>query len=96
MLASCGEEKTVEGKSKEVKEIRVRAEAGDAEAQNRLITIYFLGEGVPRDKAEALKWHSKAAEQGKASSDGCIECVGENRHHSKLWAFKELPDGNPF
>jgi hypothetical protein len=28
-------------------------------------------------------------------SDGCIECVGENRHHSKLWAFKELPDGNP-
>jgi hypothetical protein len=28
-------------------------------------------------------------------SDGCIECAGENRHHSKLWVFKELPDGNP-
>lgn len=29
-------------------------------------------------------------------SDGCIECAGENRNHSKLWVFKELPDGNPF
>ena len=28
--------------------------------------------------------------------DGCIECAGKNRHHSRLWVFKELLDGNPF
>jgi TPR repeat protein len=30
--------------------------------------MYNSGEGVPRDNAEAVKWYSKAAEQGDANA----------------------------
>ena len=43
-----------------------KAEAGDAEAQSNLGTMYILGEVVPRDTAEAVKWLRKAADQGNA------------------------------
>ena len=62
LLASCGEEKTVETE----KTIQERAEAGDAEAQTNLGMMYGNGLGVPQDSAEALKWYRKAAEQGHA------------------------------
>ena len=67
-MASCGEEKTVKVESKEAKETRVRAEAGDAHAQVHLGFIYFTGEGVPKDDDEALKWYRKAAEQGNSDA----------------------------
>ena len=66
LLASCGEEKTVKFESKEAKEMRVRAEAGDTEAQVNLGLMYYNGEGVPEDKSRALEWTRKAAEQGNA------------------------------
>ena len=78
VLASCGEEKTVENSSKEVekevaggeakrakeeenelKETRARAEAGDALAQYEMGLKYF-----GKDKAQAIKWWRKSAEQG--------------------------------
>jgi len=40
------------------------AEQGDAKAQFNLGYMYRFGDGVPEDKAEAVKWHRKAAEQG--------------------------------
>lgn len=40
------------------------AEAGDAEAQNYLGLIYYLGLGQRRNDTEALKWFELAAEQG--------------------------------
>ena len=46
--------------------IKERAEQGDAEAQSALGIMYDLGEGVPEDDAEAVKWYRKAAEQGNA------------------------------
>ncbi len=52
--------------SAEVAATRKKAEAGDSEAQFNLGTMYFLGEVVPRDTAEAVKWLRKAADQGKA------------------------------
>jgi TPR repeat protein len=45
-------------------ETRRLAEQGDAEAQGSLGYAYHRGNGVPRDYAEAVKWFSKAAEQG--------------------------------
>ena len=45
-------------------EIRRLAEQGDAEAQYSLGWRYDEGEGVPEDKAEAVKWYRLAAEQG--------------------------------
>ena len=64
VLASCGEEKTVEGE----KTVQERAKAGNAMAQYNLGVMYYEGEGVPQDKAEAVKWYRKAAEQGYADA----------------------------
>ncbi len=40
------------------------AEAGDAEAQNAVGTIYYLGLGVERNYRKALEWFEQAAKQG--------------------------------
>ena len=42
------------------------AEQGDAKAQCDLGVMYFEGQGVAQDYAEACKWYRKAAEQGYA------------------------------
>jgi hypothetical protein len=45
---------------------RASAEQGDANAQYKLGNMYYYGQGVPRDYAEAFRWYSKAADQGNA------------------------------
>ena len=60
--------------------IKERAEQGDAEAQSALGIMYDLGEGVPEDDAEAVKWYRKAAEQGNADAQcnlGIMYDLGE-------------------
>ncbi|MGE5789250.1 MAG: tetratricopeptide repeat protein, partial [Syntrophaceae bacterium] len=47
---------------------RQAAEQGDAAAQALVGGMYLVGEGVPRDYAEAAKWYRKAAEQGNADA----------------------------
>ena len=44
------------------------AEQGNAEAQIVLGWMYYNGEGVPQDFAEAAAWYRKAAEQGDAGA----------------------------
>ncbi|HEY6072038.1 MAG TPA: tetratricopeptide repeat protein [Anaerolineales bacterium] len=39
------------------------AERGDAGAQFSLGNMHMMGQGVPKDNAEALKWYRKAADQ---------------------------------
>ena len=51
-----------------MKRFRKAAEKGDAEAQNNLGKCYAVGEGVPQDFVQALKWYRKAAEQGHAEA----------------------------
>jgi hypothetical protein len=48
-------------------DLRHRAEAGEAEAQYQLAVRYSWGE-APQDKAEALNWFRKAAEQGHSQA----------------------------
>jgi len=43
-----------------------RAEGGDKIAQYNLGNIYYIGDGVPQDRKEAVKWFRLAAEQGYA------------------------------
>ena len=45
-------------------ELKVRGEAGDADAQYSLGVCYRLGGGVRKDEKEAVKWYRKAADQG--------------------------------
>jgi TPR repeat protein len=49
-----------------LKEVRAKAEAGDAESQVELGLRYVKGEGVTKDQVEAVKWFRKAAEQNFA------------------------------
>ncbi len=44
-----------------LREFRVLAEQGNAEAQTRLGTMYLRGIGVPQDAAEAERWYREAA-----------------------------------
>ena len=51
-----------------IPEIRKRAESGDATAQYGLGKCYLTGEGVKKDKEEAVKWFLKSAEQDFAEA----------------------------
>jgi TPR repeat protein len=44
------------------------ARKGDAAAQLRLGEMYDLGDGVPQDYTEAVKWYRLSAEQGNAAA----------------------------
>ena len=59
-LVGCGK--------KEPLTLEQKAAAGDAKAQYDLARMYELGEGVPKDDKEAMKWYRKAAEQGVAKA----------------------------
>ncbi len=53
----------------ELAETRLLAEwVGLADEQHTLATVYYKGDGVTQDYAEALRWYRKAAEQGHADS----------------------------
>lgn len=49
-----------------LQEFKPLAEQGDARAQNSLGLMYYHGQGVPQDDAEAVRLYSLAAEQGYA------------------------------
>ena len=59
-------------------ELRAKAEKGDAESQFILGLIYFRGDGVPMNKAEAVKWFHKAAEQGDARAQFLLGVMYSN------------------
>jgi len=54
------------GEEEGVRDIRAKAEAGDSNAQFALGVMYDVGEGVPRNDVEAVKWYRLSAEQGNA------------------------------
>ena len=45
---------------------QIAAKNGEADAQKELGSLYFTGEGVQQDFAQALHWYTQAAEQGHA------------------------------
>jgi len=51
-----------------LKEVRAKAEAGDAESQAELGLRYEQGKGVAKDQVEAVKWVRKGAEQNVAEA----------------------------
>ena len=58
--------------------VKAKADAGDTRAQFNLGERYAGGEGVPKDKNEAVKWYHKAAEQGLADAQFCLgKCYEE-------------------
>ena len=59
---------TATSESAEIAATRVKANAGDADAQNNLALLYGSGHGVPQDDAQAVSWFRQAAEQGYANA----------------------------
>src|SRR4051794_11064082 len=47
---------------------RLGAEHGDADFQYELATMYYEGEGVEQDYAEAVRWFRRAANQSKVDA----------------------------
>ena len=50
--------------SKDLKELRAKAEKGDTESQFSLARRYADGVGIPKNVPEAVNWYRKAAERG--------------------------------
>ena len=84
-----------------VKELLPLAEAGDAQAQQNLGSMYTEGKGVPKDYAEAIKWFRKAAAQGNAlgqSNLGFMYYKGfgvqQDYTEALMWYRKSAEQGN--
>jgi TPR repeat protein len=55
--------------SSEFDKVSAEAEQGDVNAQNNLGFMYNTGKGVAQDYKEAVKWYTKAAEQGEGKNE---------------------------
>ena len=64
----------------DLQEWRPFAEQGNSSAQLSLGWIYFLGEGLPQDYNEAVKWFRKAAKQGDAEAQRVLGVMYINGH----------------
>lgn len=80
---------------------RLRAEAGDLEAQNYLGVQYYLGLGVPRDWQQALQWYDKAAKQGDPGAQVNYGLMFQNGYGTNpdigaafMWYYAAYRQGN--
>ena len=81
--------------------LKALAEKGDAMAQNSLGMMYYHGEGMAEDDAEAMKWYRKAAEQGHAKAQyhlGAMYADGrgvlEDGKEAAKWYLAAAEQGN--
>lgn len=58
-----------------MEELIKQADEGDAEAQFRLGMAYYKGNRIEKSQVKALKWWTKAAEQGVKDADYCLGCI---------------------
>ena len=84
-----------------IREFRVLAEQGNANAQLYLGMTYGIGKGVPENDAAAVKWLRRAAEQGNANAQLYLgmaydygEGVPENAAEAVKWYRKAAEQGN--
>jgi TPR repeat protein len=85
-----------------LKEIAPLARAGNADAQQLLGLMYYMGRGVQRDYAEAFLWHYKAAVQGKAAAEYVVgamyytgNAVPQDQKLAVSWFRKAAEQGHP-
>ena len=82
-------------------EWRPQAEAGDTDAQYNLGLMYYEGEGVPQDYAEAAIWYRRAAQQGVADAQNNLGVMYEDGHgvpqdfvQAHMWYSLAIAQGN--
>ena len=74
-------------------EFKYAADQGDARAQNRVGVMNDIGQGIPQNYTEALKWYRKAAEQGVADAQynlGMMYIIGKGVPQDAAEAIKWL------
>ncbi len=72
-------------------EIKLLANQGDLDAQNRLGAAYLEGKGVDRNTAEAERWFRQAAEKGYAKAQynlGVLYITGQGVPRNQAEAFQ--------
>src|SRR5262245_36936514 len=81
--------------------LRHEAEQGNANAQMRLALMYTLGNGVPRDETEAIRWYRQAAEHEVATAQfllGMLYAEGKGESHNTvdavMWYRKAAEQGH--
>ncbi len=82
-------------------ELRSNAEKGSAGAQYSLGQMYFYGEGVPKNYAQAERWYYEAAEQGHAKAQYDVGYmynlglgVSQNYEEAARWYRKAADQGD--
>ena len=81
--------------------VKSEAEKGDVDAMNSLGVMYYHGEGVSQDYAQAKQWYEKAAEYGNANAMNNLgvmyyhgEGVSQDYDQAKQWYEKAAENGN--
>ena len=67
----------------QITELRKTATQGNADAQCNLGLMYYNGEGVPQNKAEAIRWYRLSAKQGLVQAQnnlGLMYSEGQGVH----------------
>ena len=93
---------TVSTDTPKIAALRVKANAGDAEAQWLLGNAYISGQGVPKDYTQAAAWFRKAAEQGDAAAQSLLgalyhdgQGVPQDDAQGISWIRKATDQGDP-
>jgi uncharacterized protein len=84
-------EKAYKNNEPSVDELKLLANQGDLEAQNKLGAAYFNGKGIEKNIAEALRWFTQSAEKGYAKAQynlGVMYYVGNGVPQSQAEAIK--------
>ncbi len=88
---------------KAYKEFKDLADHGDAGAQFFLGAMYELGNGVPQNGDEALRWYRKAADQGNAEAQHNLgymyangQGVPQDYAEALKWYNKAAGQGNAY
>ena len=85
----------------DIQTIKAKAEAGDAEAQQTLGTMYVKGQSVIQDYAAAAKWYRLAANQGNPEGQNSLgelyeagQGVKRDEVQAAQWYRKAADQGN--
>ena len=88
-------------KEKAAEDLLLAADQGDADAQYNLGLMYYNGDGVTQDDAEALKWYRLAADQGDATAQSNLgsmyangDGVTQDDAEALKWYRKAADQGN--
>jgi TPR repeat protein len=83
-------------------EFKALADQGDARAQNRVGVMNDIGQGIPQNYSEALRWYRMAAEQGLVDAQYNLALmyikgkgVMQDTSEAMKWLLKAAEHGQP-